>query len=117
MKIETGEILNNPHARQAYYDELRKRRSGASEQKSETAPPAPQQPPSRAAELLEQLQATPVPGPRFKLPAAEAFIAETWPDVANSETAPTMEAYRRLSQFEFYRLKAARARLKELGIK
>jgi len=105
MKIETGEVLNNPHARQAYYDELRKRRSGASAQKSEPAPPAPQRPPSRAAELLGQLRATPEPTPLEGEWEVSKRQREEW------------EQAKRTEQTLKLHFEATQRRLREIGIR
>lgn len=105
MKIETNQILSNPHARQAYYDELRKRRSEAGAQKSEPPPAPSPQPRSRAAELLEQLRATPEPAP----------VEGEWE--VGKRHREEFEEQKRTEQMLRLHFEAVRRRLRELGIR
>lgn len=89
MKIEKGEVLSNPHARQAYYDELRARRQ---------ARPVTQD--SDIEIDVSKLQPAPWPD------EDEALMAE----------AQTLADIRRLLKVERMTKKAAQRRLKEIGI-
>jgi hypothetical protein len=101
MKVAdfTSDILSNPHARQAYYEQVMKQRREALQ-----------------ATVEEEVK---IEDSKFKipdLPAAEAWMLEH-PEEIDSVTAPTRSEFRRLTYMEHLRTKATRVRFRELGIR